>query len=137
MIKHSYQDEHPGSARLPYPDALRGFGILFVVAIHAFGYLRFQVDGAWQVPWLIVSLNGEAYQNQDLRGRGPSMLYGTTRAIARSPQSTNRDTPSGRIRRRICCFGVELCESGSSAVSSTIDTFHGHMSRLPFRISYG
>ena len=31
---------------------------MFVVAIHAFGYLRLPIDGSWRALWLVVSLHG-------------------------------------------------------------------------------
>ena len=43
------------SGRLVAPDALRGVGILFVVAIHAFAYLDLPTDGLWAAPWFAVS----------------------------------------------------------------------------------
>ncbi len=41
------------AARAPYPDALRGYGILLVACIHAFAYLDLPVTGGWAVPWFL------------------------------------------------------------------------------------
>ena len=41
--------------RETYPDAIRGAAILLVVAIHAFGYLRLPVEGAWNLVWICIS----------------------------------------------------------------------------------
>ncbi len=40
--------------RFPQPDRLRGLAIVFVVAIHAFSYLRISTDGAWSAVWFVV-----------------------------------------------------------------------------------
>ncbi|WP_170153087.1 acyltransferase family protein [Roseiarcus fermentans] len=40
--------------RFPEPDRLRGVAILFVVAIHAFSYLRIPTGGAWPAVWFVV-----------------------------------------------------------------------------------
>ena len=40
--------------RFPEPDRLRGVAIVFVVAIHAFSYLKVPADGAWSAVWFVV-----------------------------------------------------------------------------------
>lgn len=40
--------------RTTEPDVLRGIGILFVAAIHAFAYLRLPTEGGWAAPWFAV-----------------------------------------------------------------------------------
>jgi fucose 4-O-acetylase-like acetyltransferase len=56
MARASRPGDSAAALRAPYPDALRGVGILFVVAIHAFAYLRLPNYGPWRVPELAVSL---------------------------------------------------------------------------------
>lgn len=43
-----------GTMRFPEPDRLRGVAIVFVVAIHAFSYLKIPTDGAWSAVWFVV-----------------------------------------------------------------------------------
>jgi fucose 4-O-acetylase-like acetyltransferase len=72
--------------RLPEPDRLRGLAIIFVVAIHTFGYLKTPPDAVWSTVWFLVHQTGVpsffladgwlfAKRNRQPMSRGPQIEY--------------------------------------------------------------